>query len=139
MKQIIIYPKCHKSGNRLKVSVYLCVGVKQMDKTFCVCMCVWEREKERDKLLQSSSSLCDPMDCSQPISSVLRILQARILEWVAMPSSRGSSWPRDQNCVSFVSCIWKRFLYQPLRLGSQRPPLKDFKSQIWKMSINSTY
>ena len=97
MKQIITYPKCRKSGNRLKVSVYLCVGVKQMDKTSCVCMCVCvcererERERERDKLLQSSSSLCDPMNCSPPISSVLRILQARILEWVAMPSSRGSS------------------------------------------------
>ena len=39
--------------------------------------------------------LCNPMDCSPPGSSVHRILQARILEWVAMPSSRGSSWSRD--------------------------------------------
>ena len=37
--------------------------------------------------------LCDPMDCSPPGSSVCGILQARILEWVSMPSSRGSSWP----------------------------------------------
>ena len=43
------------------------------------------------KLLQSCLILCDPMDCSLPGSSVLGILQARILEWVAMPSSRGSS------------------------------------------------
>ena len=35
--------------------------------------------------------LCDPMDCSQPGSSVCGVLQARILEWVTMPSSRGSS------------------------------------------------
>ena len=39
--------------------------------------------------------LCDPMDCSPPGSSVHGILQARILEWVFMPSSRGSSQPRD--------------------------------------------
>ena len=36
-------------------------------------------------------TLCDPMDCSLPVSSVHRIFQARILEWIAMPSSRGSS------------------------------------------------
>ena len=42
-----------------------------------------------DKSLQSCSTLCDPMDCSPPGSSVHGILQARILEWVAMPSSRG--------------------------------------------------
>ena len=48
------------------------------------------------KSLQSCLTLCDPMDCSPLGSSVHRILQARILEWVAMPSSRGSSWPRDQ-------------------------------------------
>ena len=41
-------------------------------------------------------TLCDPMDCSCPGSSVHVILQARILEWVAMPSSRGSSWLKDQ-------------------------------------------
>ena len=43
------------------------------------------------KSLQSCPILCDPMDCSLPGSSVHGILQTRILEWVAMPSSRGSS------------------------------------------------
>ena len=47
------------------------------------------------KLLQLCSTLCNPMDYSLLGSSVHGILQARILEWVAMPSSRGSSWPRD--------------------------------------------
>ena len=46
-------------------------------------------------LRQSCLTLCNPIDCSPPGSSVLGILQARILERVAMPSSRGSSWPRD--------------------------------------------
>ena len=54
------------------------------------------------KLLQSCPSLCDPMDHSLPGSSVHGILQARILEWAAMPSSRGSSWPRDGSCVSYL-------------------------------------
>ena len=40
------------------------------------------------KLLQLCSTVCDPMDCSPPGASVHGILQARILEWVAMPSSR---------------------------------------------------
>ena len=47
------------------------------------------------KSLQSCPALCDPMDCSLTGSSVHGILQARILEWVAMPFSRGSSQPRD--------------------------------------------
>ena len=47
------------------------------------------------KSLQSCLTLCDPMDYSLPGSSVHGILQARVLEWVVMPSSRGSSQPRD--------------------------------------------
>ena len=39
------------------------------------------------------------------------ILQARILEWIAIPSSRGSSQPRDWTCVSYVSCIGRQVLY----------------------------
>ena len=44
--------------------------------------------------------LCDPMDCSLPRSSVHGIFQARVLEWVAISFSRGSSWPRDQTQAS---------------------------------------
>ena len=46
--------------------------------------------------------LCNPMDCSLPGSSVHGILQARILKWVAMPSSKGSSRPRDQSSVCLL-------------------------------------
>ena len=53
-------------------------------------------------------SPCDPMDCSPPGSSVHGISQARILGWVAMPSSRGSSWPRDR---THISCIGRVSLY----------------------------
>ena len=52
---------------------------------------------------QSHLTLCNPMDCRPPGSSVHRILQVRILEWVAMPSSRGSSQPRDRTQVSCIA------------------------------------
>ena len=52
---------------------------------------------------QSCLVLCDPMGCSPPGSSVHGILQAGILEWAAMPSSRWSSWPRDQTWVSHIA------------------------------------
>ena len=58
------------------------------------------------------------MDCSPPGSSVHGILQARILEWVVMPSSRGSSQPRDRTHISYVSCIGRHFLYLQCHLGS---------------------
>ena len=49
---------------------------------------------------QSCPTLCHPVDCSPPASSVHGILQAQILEWVAISSSRGSSRPRDRTSVS---------------------------------------
>ena len=62
----------------------------------CVCVLV----------AQSCPTLCNPMGCSQPSSTVHEILQARVLEWVAIPFSRGSSWPRDW---TWVSLIWGKF------------------------------
>ena len=55
---------------------------------------------------QSCPTLCDPMVCSPPGSSVHGILQARILKWVALPFSRGPSWPRDW---TGLSCTAVRF------------------------------
>ena len=60
-----------------------------------LCMCA--------KSLQSCPALCDPVDCSLPGSSVHGILQARILKWVDMPSSSGSSPSRNQTHVSCIS------------------------------------
>ena len=51
-------------------------------------------------------------------SSVHGILEARILEWVAMPFSRGSSQPKDRTRISFVSCIGRQALYHESHLGS---------------------
>ena len=57
------------------------------------------------KSLQSCPTVCDLMDYSLAGSSVHGILQVRILEWVAISSSRGSSWPRNWTRVSCCSCI----------------------------------
>ena len=54
---------------------------------------------------------CDPIDCSPPSSSVHEISPARILESVAISSSKGSSRPRDRTQVSCVSCIVRQILY----------------------------
>ena len=57
------------------------------------------------KLLQSCPTLCYLMDCSLSGSSVHGILQPTILEWVSLPFSRRSSWPRDLTHAPYVSCI----------------------------------
>ena len=59
-------------------------------------------------VMKSCLTLCDPMDCSPPGSSVRGILEARLLEWVAMPSSRGSSRPRNR---TYVSRTGRQILY----------------------------
>ena len=72
------------------------------------------------------------MDCNPPGSSVHGILQARILEWVAMPSSRGSSGPRDRTCVS---CIANGFSTAEL---PGKPLLHVYMTLICHTSQNST-
>ena len=62
-------------------------------------------------LLPLCQTLCNSMNCSPPGSSVPGILQARLLEWVAVPSSRGSSHPGDRTQVFCVSCTGRRVLY----------------------------
>ena len=56
-------------------------------------------------------TVCDLMDYNPPGSSVHGILQTRILEWVAISFSRGSSQPRDRSRASNVSCIGRQVLY----------------------------
>ena len=77
-----------------------------------MCMCV------HAKLLQLYPTLCNLMDHSLSGFSVHEILQARILEWVAMPSSSRFSGPRDGTHVPYVSCTGRRVLYHYCRLES---------------------
>ena len=60
-------------------------------------------KSKSERVAQSCLTLCDPKDCSPPGSSVHGIFQARLLEWVAMPSSRGSSRLRKSN-VQLLRC-----------------------------------
>ena len=60
----------------------------------------------RVKSLQSCPTLCSPVDCSPPDSSVRGLLQARTLEWVAMPFSRASSPPRDRTHVYALAVVF---------------------------------
>ena len=74
-------------------------GKRERRKNLVPCLWWWYH------VAQSCPTLCDPMDCSPPGSSVHGLLQARILEWLAISSSRGTSLPRDW---AHVSCIGRR-------------------------------
>ena len=66
---------------------------------------------EKGLIAQLCPTLGDPMDCCLPGSSAHGILQARILEGVAIPFSRGSSQPGDRTSGSYASCIGRQVLY----------------------------
>ena len=76
-----VYPK---QGRTLSYTKY----------RLCCCCCL---------VAKSCPTLCNPMNCSPPGSSVQGIFQARILEWVAISSSRGSSRPKDPNLLGAIS------------------------------------
>ena len=85
--QILIIPPARNA-----INIMCCVAlIYELSGPFRCCL--------HEKLLQWCLTLCDPMDCGPPGLFVYEILQAGILEWVVMPSSRGSSWPRDQTWV----------------------------------------
>ena len=67
------------------------------EKSLCVCVCVC--------MLSCVGLFCNPMDCCPPGSSILGNIQARIMEWVAISFSRGSSQPRNQTRVSCISAL----------------------------------
>ena len=82
------------------------------------------------EVAQSCPTLCDPVECSPPGSSVHGILQARILEWVAIPFSRKSARPRDWNCVS-LRLLHGQVGSLPLVLpGKTAFPIKHRKSRV---------
>ena len=87
-------------------------------------------------LLQWCSTLCGPMDWSPPGSSVHGILQARILEWVAMPSSRWSSQHRDWThvCLHLLHCKW--ILYHLSHLGSPKFSIAQYEI-LWRFGMGS--
>ena len=98
-KGIIAGPPSAFLTERHCLCVYVCVHT-------CVCVCV-----------HSVLTLCDPMNCSPPVSSVHGIFQARILEWVAIFFYMGSSQPRDRTGISCISYVGRQVFLpaEPLR------------------------
>ena len=99
---------CLDSGIILMVELIDCDGFTQafwsLEISVCVCVrvCVYMHAHAL-----SCPTLCNPLDCSLSGSFVHGIFQARILEEVAISSSRGSLWPRDWTHVSNISCVWQ--------------------------------
>ena len=85
-------------------------------------------ERKWKLITQWCPTLCDPMDCSPPGSSVKGILQARILKWVAISFSRGSSWPRNW---TQVSCIAGR-LFTDRVTGKPKVQCLKLSTQMWQ-------
>ena len=83
-------------------------------------------------ITQLCPTLCNPMDCILPGSSLHGILQARILEWVSISFSRGPSQPRDWTCIS---CIGRQILCHWSHLGSMTNHKYLLNKQIseWKI------
>ena len=93
----------------LKIPIFLLIDPKIIDCTYA-------------ELLQSCLTLCDPMDCSPPGSSVHGILQSRILEWVAIPFSRRRG-KAAQSCLTLCELNWgllhcRQMLYHLSHQGS---------------------
>ena len=74
--------------------------------------------------------LCDPMDCSPPGSSVYGISQARLLVWVAIYSSRGSSQSRYRTHVSRISCMSKQILYHCATWETHKVAYEDVHNRL---------
>ena len=108
--------------NRGPVKEVPCALIVKYSAAFksCVTTLKWYG-KVKVLAAQSCPTLCDPMDCSPPDSSVHGILQTKILGWVAMSSSTGSSWPKDQTwtilyitnwfILSFTGCLFIHFSF----------------------------
>ena len=95
-KDIMVFsgPSCGRKGHQafnltvISANIHFSIG---------------KSEVKWSEVVQSCPTLCDPIDSSLPGSSVHGIFQARILEWVAIFFSRGSSWPRDRTQVSCIA------------------------------------
>ena len=112
------------------VSVGVCVWVGG-----CVCICARTLTCTHTLSAQWCLTLCDSMDCSPPGSSDHGIFQVRIIEWVAIFSSRGSSRPRDQTCIS---CLVGR-LFTPVPPGKYPSRLQFIKHYVSKYTQVKNY
>ena len=79
----------------------------------CQLWAAYDQIQVKSGVAQSCPTLCDPMDCSLSGSSIHGIFQARVLEWIAISFSRGSSWPRNRTQVSRIA--GRRFTFWATR------------------------
>ena len=114
--RVLIYCTCHFQGGSLCFSFFYLL-VSSVSNFLPDAR---GRQQQKSRVTQSCPTLCDPMDCSPPSSSVHGILQARILEWVAMPSSRGSSQGSNLHLLSLLH--WQ--------VGSLPPLGKPFRGAV---------
>ena len=106
----IVYSMLMLSSRCLECPPILCPSHLWMPALFSRLHHFWQVVALCAKSLQALLTLWEPMDCNLPTSSLHGTLQARILEWGAISSSRGSFWPRNRTCIScIVSCIAGRF------------------------------
>ena len=124
---------------RISAGIIVYKGIKREKKK--------KKKPVHAKWLHLCPILCTPVDCSPPGSSVHGILQARILEWVVMPSSRGSSRTTDWTPVSYVYCIgrwvltpnttWEATVYiSTIFLAAK---LSNFSQDAWTFSFNEKW
>ena len=102
---------CRQWSAYVFTSPSLCVSVPESRFFLCIRMQSHWFLHDVCSVAQLCLTLCDPMDCSLPGSSVHGIFQARILKWVAISFSRGSSQPKDQTHVSWLSFFGRHVLY----------------------------
>ena len=90
--------ECYSATKKSETMPYAATGMRLSNRVK-----VRKKSERESEVAPSCPTLCDPVDCSPPGSSVHGILQARILEWVAISFSRGSSRPRDRTQVSHIA------------------------------------
>ena len=111
-------------SQRVDATEKVCICTQWCSQPGSPCRTMSQWEKAMPKILEIFSKhwcahvptkwyliFCDPVDYSPPCSSVHGIFQTRVLKWVVISHSRGSSRPRDRNCISCVSCIGRQILY----------------------------
>ena len=112
----------NKCYHNMPIKYFLNIYNSKWSDKPCVCVCVCV-------CTQSCPTLWHPIDYTLPGSFVHGVFQARILEWVAIYSSRGSSPPRDWTHVSCISCIGRWILYHCTNWEVADKPYCSLKSQ----------
>ena len=121
-------PTSHVQGRPVEnMAAWFHLGCPYLPKSMCACVLnhfshIW------------LSAIPWTLACQAPL--FMGILQARILEWVAMLSHRASSWPRNWTCSSSIFCIGRRVLYPQCHLGSPHQRLCCNPGYLWMWSYS---